>query len=92
MEWPPELKLGFPERGGWVVLPPVSLPLGPPPSFSECVVFHGSTATAAAVASGTSLSLKQGRELPAATITLGKLAGFRLATGELELPTCHSVS
>ena len=34
----PELKLGFPERGGRRVLPPLSLPRCPPPSFSECVV------------------------------------------------------
>lgn len=57
--------------------------------------FRGSAATAAAAAaataaSGTSLSRERGSELPAATITLGKLAGFRLAAREREVPTCHS--
>ena len=100
MEWPPELKLGFPERGGWLLLPPVSLPpVLLPPSLQVCS-FRGSAATAAAAAaeaaaaaaSGTYLSRERGSELPAATTTLGKLAGFRLAASERELPACHSVS
>lgn len=94
MKWPPELKLSFPERGGWLLLPPVSLPTALlPPSLLVCS-FGGSASAAAAAsaASEPSLSRERASGLPAATATLGKLAGFRLPASERELPTCHSVS
>lgn len=57
-ERPLELRLGFPERGGWLTLPPASLPRALLPRSLPVCSFGGWAATAAAAAaaaSGTSL-------------------------------------